>query len=372
MDKGLDIERLALIAVAHEASQGRHEGLLRLISLINRNCLEGKSLEAQTRELQREAGSFGLPLDWTVRERCERWLMTPGNGLLALGDQAYPPLLQEIPKPPPVLFASGRSELVRATQIAVVGSRRATSAGRENAYEFARGLAEAGLVVTSGLASGIDAAAHRGALDATGATVAVFGCGIDRIYPSINRDLALEIATRGLLLSEFPLGHAPTKYSFPQRNRVISGLAVGTLVVEAAQTSGSLITALQALEQGREVFAVPGPIRSALSKGCHALIRQGAVLTETVEDVLQEFPSFERNKRSVDSRPESQEPPSLAPREAHILEACDFEPIAFDRLVNKTGLTAPEVSSILVSLEMKGLVRSDHGGAFVRTGRAHS
>jgi len=368
MDKGLDIERLALIAVAHAAFHGRHEGLLRLIALINRSCLEGKSFEAQSRELQREAGNFGQPLDWTVRERCERWLATPSNRLLALGDHAYPSLLQEIPKPPPVLFASGRPELLRATQIAVVGSRRATSAGRENAYELARGLAETGLVITSGLASGIDSAAHRGALDATGGTVAVFGCGIDRIYPSINRDLALEIAAEGLLLSEFPLGFAPTKYSFPQRNRVISGLAVGTLVVEAAQTSGSLITALQALEQGREVFAVPGPIRSALSRGCHALIRQGAVLTETVEDVLQELPCFEHRKLSGTLSSESQVRPSLAPREAHILESCDFEPIAFDKLVDKTGLTAPEVSSILVSLEMKGLVRSDHGGAFVRTG----
>jgi DNA processing protein len=372
MDKGLDIERLALIAVAHAAMQSRHEPLLRLIYFINRNCLEGKSVEAQSRELKREAGSFGQPLDWAVKERCERWLATSGNRLLAFGDQAYPSLLQKIPKPPPVLFACGRSELLLATQIAVVGSRRATAAGRENAYELARGLADAGLVVTSGLASGIDSAAHRGALDATGATVAVFGCGIDRIYPSTNRDLALEIAADGVLLSEFPLGYAPTKYSFPQRNRVISGLAVGTLVVEAAQTSGSLITALQALEQGREVFAVPGPIRSALSKGCHALIRQGAVLTETVEDVLQEFPSFERTKLTGDSRPESLALPSLTAREAHILESCDFEPIAFDQLVDKTGLTAPEVSSILVALEMKGLVRSDRGGAFVRTGRAHS
>src|SRR5258705_525756 len=227
-------------------------------------------------------------------ERALAWAEQPGRALVTLGDAAYPRLLLEIPDPPALLYCRGRTELLNRPALAVVGSRNATAQGASNAEQFARTFSAAGLAIVSGLAQGIDAAAHRGGLAAEGSTIAVLGTGIDVTYPRANLALADDIASRGLLVSEFPLGTKALAHNFPRRNRLISGLAQGCLVVEAALASGSLITARAAAEQGREVFAVPGSIHSPLAKGCHALIKSGAKLAESAEDVLSELSGFRR------------------------------------------------------------------------------
>lgn len=215
------------------------------------------------------------------------WLAQPGHHLLTLHDPRYPPLLAQLPDAPLLLYIKGRIELLARPLVAVVGSRNASMQGKANAQAFARALSQAGLGVVSGLALGIDTAAHEGALPWQGSTIAVIGTGIDRVYPARNRALAHRIAAEGCIVSEYPLGMPPVAANFPRRNRIISGLAAGVLVVEAAAQSGSLITAQLAAEQGREVFALPGSIHSALAKGCHQLIREGAQLVETVDEVLQ-------------------------------------------------------------------------------------
>src|SRR4051812_45679933 len=225
-------------------------------------------------------------------EKALEWAAQAGHFITTLADETYPRALLEITDPPPLLYAVGRIELLQRTSLAVVGSRNATAQGEENAERFAQSLSEAGLTIVSGLALGIDAAAHRGGLSASGSTIAVLGTGVDVVYPRRNSALAAQIAERGLLVSEFPLGTAPAAYNFPRRNRLISGLARGCLVVEAASASGSLITARAAADQGRDVFAIPGSIHSPLSRGCHALIKSGAKLVETAEDVLSELAGF--------------------------------------------------------------------------------
>ncbi len=217
------------------------------------------------------------------------WLGEPQHYLLVWSDPDYPPLLRKIPDPPVMLYVMGDRKLLSRPQLAIVGSRNPTPMGRENARAFAKNLADAGLIITSGMALGIDGAAHRGALEAGGQTIAVAGTGLDRVYPSRHRDLAHDIVRHGALVSEFPLGTPPKPENFPVRNRLISGLSLGTLVVEAALQSGSLITARLATDQGREVFAIPGSIHSPQSRGCHALIRQGVKLVETAQDILEEL-----------------------------------------------------------------------------------
>ena len=372
MDKGLDIDELALVGVAHAALNDRPVVLGGFIQDFLRERAEFPELTVARRRLERLLRHQDLRADWQVADTVGEWLLNPRNALLVCGEASYPKLLAAIPKPPPVLMVCGDARQLALPQVAVVGSRRATQAGREIAYELARDLTGQGLAITSGLASGIDAAAHRGALDGAGVTIAVFGCGLTHIYPPTHRALAAEISDTGTLVSEFPLAARPSRYSFPRRNRVISGLALGSLVVEAALTSGSLITAMQALEQGREVFAVPGPIRSALSQGCHALIKQGAVLTETAADILRELAGFQ-GKLSPSPQAVHETPPTVSdPREQRVLEACDFEACHFDQLLERTGLTAPELSSILTALDMKGLVRSEYGGTFVRIAKSRA
>ena len=228
----------------------------------------------------------------TAVARALAWAAEPGHAVITLADESYPRLLLEIADPPPLLYARGRAELLQRSALAIVGSRNATQQGAANAEAFARTLSEAGLTIVSGLALGIDAAAHRGALQGAGSTIAVLGTGIDVIYPQRNAALAAEIAARGLIVSEFALGSAPAAQNFPRRNRLISGLARGCLVVEAALASGSLITARAAADQGRDVFALPGSIHSPLAKGCHVLIKSGAKLVESAEDVLTELSGF--------------------------------------------------------------------------------
>ena len=371
MDKGLDIDALALIAVAHAALNDRPSALGDYLREFLASY-PASTREARVRQLDRRLREQGLKADWRVAELAGEWLLEPANQLIFIGCDAYPPLLSAIPKPPPVLMVSGDAGHLKRPQVAIVGSRRATAAGRDTAYALARELAAHGLAITSGLASGIDGAAHRGALAAAAPTVAVFGCGLDHVYPPGHRELAAQIRISGTLVSELPLAARPTRHSFPRRNRIISGLALGTVVVEAALTSGSLITALQALEQGREVFAVPGPVQSTLSQGCHALIRQGAVLTERAADVLEGLDGFQGIGRRTEAEAPATPPAPLAPLEFRVLEACEFVAAGFDTLLERTGLTAPELSSILTALDMKGLVRSEYGGTFVRIAKSRA
>lgn len=294
------------------------------------------------------------------------WLAADDSALLTFADPRYPPLLREIPDPPPVLFVRGNPEVLAAPQIAVVGSRNPSRGGSDNARAFSATLARSGLTITSGLALGIDACAHQAALDSGAHTIAVAATGLDRVYPAAHRELAHRIAGHGALVSEFPLGTPPRREHFPRRNRLISGLALGVLVVEAAMKSGSLITARYAAEQGREVFAIPGSIHSPLSRGCHALIRQGAKLVETAQDILEELGALARFALAA---PADSAPARLPdePRHAQLLELMGHDPVDMDTLIALSGLTAGAVSSMLLHMELHGLVEARPGGKVQRT-----
>lgn len=299
------------------------------------------------------------------------WAEQRAAHVLTLADPRYPPQLTRIPDPPPVLYVRGRVELLREPQIAIVGSRNPSPLGLEITRDFAHRLAAAGLVVTSGLAVGIDGAAHEGAL-ATGETIAVLGTGPDRVYPARHRDLALQIIQRGALVSEFPPGWGPLASHFPRRNRLISGLSLGVLVTEAALQSGSLITARLALEQGREVFAVPGSIRNPLSRGCHALIREGARLIEDPNEIIAELAPHLRAALGT-GRPETETPraesstPGPSDEQAQLLAAMGYDPVTLDELTQRTGRPVAEISPLLLLMELEGHVSSLPGGRYVRT-----
>jgi DNA processing protein len=279
--------------------------------------------------------------------------------VITLGDPLYPESLLESPDPPVLLYAQGRIELLAASGVAIVGSRKPTPQGLENARRFARALGEAGITVVSGLALGIDGAAHEGALDSGGTTVAVVGTGLDRVYPRRHLALARRIADHGLLLSEYALGTPSMPSNFPRRNRIIAGLTRGTLVVEAALQSGSLITARLASEAGREVFAIPGSIHSPQSRGCHWLIRQGAKLVESAEDILEELrPGLPRTAAPDSTGDDTLEDPLLA--------ALGHEPATLDALVARTGCPAAELNARLLELELDGHVARLAGQLFQR------
>jgi DNA processing protein len=286
------------------------------------------------------------------------WLAEPNNHLVTLADEGYPKSLLETADPPPLLYVKGRLDLLNAPAIAIVGSRNATAQGKKDAESFARTLADGGLCVVSGLALGIDAAAHRGGLAGMASSIAVVGTGLDIVYPASNRELAHQLAQRGAIVSEFGLGTPSMAANFPRRNRIISGLARGVLVVEAAVRSGSLITARLAGEQGREVFAIPGSIHSALSKGCHRLIKQGAKLVESAQDILEELGAVPPLSAATPSAPAANE------RDDGFLRHLGHEPCAIDTLVARTGLTADRVSSILLELELAGRVAALPGGLY--------
>ena len=299
--------------------------------------------------------------DWSEDEQLQRtlgWLTSPGNHLITLADSDYPPQLLQIADPPPLLYVKGRRELLTAQAIAVVGSRNATPQGISNAEQFSRSLSAAGLTITSGLALGIDAAAHQGGLSGAGSSIAVIGTGLDIIYPRRNKEIALRLAKEGAIVSEFPLGTPAIAGNFPRRNRIISGLSRGCLVVEATLNSGSLITARLAAEQGREVFAIPGSIHSPFSKGCHALIKQGVKLVESAADILEELhwqmPVKQPSASTVD---ETTDP---------LLVAMGFDPIGIDLLAIRSNLSAEEISAQLLTLELDGKVASLPGGLYQR------
>jgi DNA processing protein len=294
------------------------------------------------------------------------WLQQPDNRLLTLADGEYPQSLLQTADPPVVLYVCGRVELLQHAALAVVGSRNPTPGGLADAEAFAEALSHAGLTIVSGLALGIDAAAHRGGLRGASSTIAVLGTGLDRVYPARHRELAHDIAQRGLLISEFALGTPAVASNFPRRNRIISGLARGCLVVEAALHSGSLITARQALEQGRDVFAVPGSIHSPLSKGCHWLIKQGAKLVESAQDVLEELDLSPGSNLAPNPETLSRPVSPLTPEEAALLAAAGFAPVDLDMVCARGGLTPDAASAMLLKLELEGYMSRLPGGLFQR------
>lgn len=308
-----------------------------------------------------------------LSEAARAYLAFGGRGVVAPADADYPPLLAKLPDPP-LLFYEGDLNLALTAQIAIVGSRSATAGGLEIAEQFARAFIAAGFTVTSGLAAGIDAAAHRASLAAGGATIAVVGTGLDLVYPASNRKLAGDIAERGLLISQFPPGTPPRKGHFPLRNAVIAGLSLGTLVIEAGQRSGALITARLAGDAGREVFAVPGSIRNPYARGCHRLIRQGAALVETPDEVIAalapmalELAGLLRAELDAEAKPEKAKPRRSAdPAVRAVLAALGHDPADLDTLVARSGLTVQELSSTLVSMELDGLVTA-RLGRYTRT-----
>jgi DNA processing protein len=278
------------------------------------------------------------------------WAALPGHRILTLADADYPPQLLEISDPPTVLYVAGDAALLSNPALAVVGSRNATPQGIRIARDFATTLAQSGWVIVSGLALGIDAAAHDGALAAGGGTVAVVGTGADRLYPARNKALADRIRKNGVIVSEFPLGTPAAAENFPRRNRVISGLARGVLVVEAAPESGSLITARLAGEQGREVFAIPGSIHSPQSRGCHHLIRQGAKLVESTRDILEELGAFST------PAPDAPLTTDATGETGFVLTRLGHDACALDELAQRTGLTADRLLPLLLELELEGRV----------------
>ncbi|MEW6703409.1 MAG: DNA-processing protein DprA [Pseudomonadota bacterium] len=295
-----------------------------------------------------------------------RWLGEDSRrSIITLADPAYPPLLLQTADPPLLLYLQGRAELLRASSIAIVGSRNPSPSGRENAREFAAHFSRQGLTVVSGMAAGIDGAAHEGALEGPGSTVAIVGTGIDRVYPKRHLQLAHRIAEQGLMVSEFPLGTHPLPENFPQRNRIIAGLSLGTLVVEAAVQSGSLITARQAAEMGREVFAIPGSIHAPQARGCHALIKQGAKLVEGADDVLEEL------RLPLPANDSPSDAPNCAPAtgsEDPLLAAVGHDPVTLDALVARTGWPPQQLGARLLELELEGRVVRLPGGLFQRRG----
>jgi DNA processing protein len=302
------------------------------------------------------------------------WIQDPHHHLVAFTDPRYPASLHALEPRPVVLYVAGTPEVLSEPQLSIVGSRNPTPAGRDTAFDLAESLAARGLAITSGLAEGIDSAAHRGALAAQGVTLAVLGNGIDSVYPRSNHRLSEEIRFRGALISEFPLGTPPRRENFPQRNRIIAGLSLGTLVVEAARRSGSLITARLAGDQNRELFAVPGSIHNPLSRGCHELIRQGAKLTETVGDILSElnFSAFFRSGRSASGSLGSAAELEAGMDKEHkiLLDALGFDPADVDMLVVRTGFKAEAVSSMMLILELEGHVQAAPGGRYSRVVRS--
>ncbi|MGO9513833.1 MAG: DNA-processing protein DprA [Steroidobacteraceae bacterium] len=324
---------------------------------------ERAGIPAPAREFLRKAAAGP-----SIAER--KWLERPGHCVLPFTDPRFPALLRSSADCPTALFVAGNVDALREPQLAVVGSRNPTAQGRDTAFEFAQYLAERGLAITSGLAQGIDTAAHRGALAAQGITLAVLGSGVDVVYPRSNLALGEAVEQQGALVSEFALGSAPRRAHFPRRNRIIAGLCLGTLVVEAARRSGSLITARAANDRGREVFAIPGSIHNPLSRGCHELIKQGAKLTETPDDILTELnfsASFANDLRAAAAPAQpAPAPPGMDKEHKILLDALGFDSADLDMLIVRTGFKPEAVSSMMLILELEGHVQAAPGGRYSR------
>ena len=342
----------------------RSQGTAAKVVSLPRRELIAAGLDAKT-VARLKSPDAALLADW------RRWLEGPDHALVTVDSPGYPPLLQALPDPPLALWIVGaRPDLLQAPQLAMVGSRNPTRSGRDTAERFARYLGDRGLTITSGLATGIDGACHRGGLAGAAGTVAVLGSGLDVIYPAAHDALAQSIIADGLLISEYPPETPPRSLHFPQRNRIIAGLSVGTLVVEAARRSGALITARLAAEYGREVFAIPGSIHSPLAKGCHRLIKDGAKLVEDATDVLVELASL-LQVSITDEAPAAEleiisESLTEQPGYPQLLKAMDFDPCTLGEISERTRLTTAELSSMLLLLELEGLVEALPGGRYCR------
>jgi len=331
-------------------------------------------------ELPAAAESWLRAPDLALIDRDLRWLVGADHHLLTLQSEDYPPLLSAIAAAPAALFVHGDPNCLWQPQIAIVGSRNASAGGLANARAFASALVQAGLTITSGLAEGIDGAAHRAALDCGGSSVAVLGTGVDRIYPRCHARLAERLIANGALVSEFALGTPGQPENFPRRNRIISGLSLGTLVVEAGLQSGSLITARLAAEQGREVFAIPGSIHNPLARGCHRLLGQGAKLVESAQDVLEELgplaaelgaelrARLHRDDAATATTSGGMSAALANPEHRGLLAALGFDPVDFDTLLARSGLTAAQISSMLTTLELDGVVALLPGNCYQRIG----
>lgn len=344
-------------------------GPARFLKLLEHYDGNPQTIIASSEELTPTLRSYLQNPNTAAIERDLEWLQAKeGRHIICIDSPLYPTLLKTINDPPPILFVAGDPACLSQPQIAMVGSRNPSIGGCEHAQAFATDLSHAGLVITSGLALGIDTAAHRGALLANGKTVAVTGNGLDSIYPAQNKTLAGDIAKHGAIVSEFPPGMPPLAANFPRRNRIISGLSVGTLVIEAAIRSGSLITARLATEQGREVFALPGSINNPMAKGCHRLIREGATLVETSSHIVEELASLlgamegdleteisENNSKIVEK-----------PQNSPLFDYLGYDPVDIDTLVERSGLTAEQVSAILLGLELHGSIEALPGGRYCR------
>ena len=298
--------------------------------------------------------------NWDRIEGDLAWLENPDNQVITLQDNRYPPQLREIADPPPILFVRGNIVLLHTPQIAIVGSRNPTSDGKKIAHDFAASLCDAGFTITSGLALGIDAAGHRGALASNGFTIAVAGTGLDLVYPASHKQLATDIVATGAMVSEFPPGTAAHANHFPRRNRIISGLSQGLLVVEAAQQSGSLISARMALEQNREVFAIPGSIHNPLARGCNALIREGAKLVETTQHIIEELGQHYQTLNKIQA---TQSQSLLDLEQQKLLNLILYSPTSVDNLVTQTGQSVEIIASMLLLLELQGYISSAPGGS---------
>lgn len=344
----------------------------------SRQALRSLGLSEEAIDALREPDAEAIAADLA-------WLAGDGCHFISWEDEAYPALLRQIPSPPAALFVAGDPDALWQPQVAVIGSRNPTAGGLEHARAFSAALARAGMTVTSGLASGIDSAAHQAALDAGGYTVAVCGTGPDAVYPAVSRGLATRIRGHGALVTEYPTGTAPRRGNFPARNRIISGLSLGVLVIEAGLNSGTLITARQAGEQGREVFALPGSLHNPMVKGCHRLIREGARLVETVQDVLSELGPMaqelaaalraevagaEAGSSLPEQRAKGQADELLQdPEYQRLWEALAYDPRTVAELVEMTGLPVQAVSSMLLMLDLKGRVETHSSGRYSRVQR---
>lgn len=333
--------------------------------------LAGTGLNETTRQavLAYQNGDFAAE----YLRRVDDWLLDPRHHLIFWDDDNYPPMLRNIPDPPLILYVRGNLQSIYQPQLAIVGSRNASQSGLRNTRLFAAELSRAGFVITSGMALGVDGAAHQAAVDNQAPTVAVLGCGVDVVYPRRHAKLVESIVQhQGAIVSEYPLGTVPIGYNFPQRNRIISGLSAGVLVVEAALRSGSLITARQALEQGREVFALPSTLNNPQGHGCHALIREGATLVETVQHIIEPLASLLGSYVPEDTESGVIEEPAVAvntsalPADAErILQLIDYDFITLDALVSRAGLPAEEVMAQLVGLELEGFIEQ-HPEGYIR------
>ena len=343
-------------------------GPITYLNLVQRFGTPEAVLAAPARDVAQFAGAavakaLASGPDPRLVDRSLAWMDLPGHHLLTAESTAYPDMLRQIPDPPIVLYAIGRVELLQRPCLAIVGSRNCTPQGARDARTFAHDLSKAGLCIASGLALGIDAAAHRGGLEGGASSIAVMGTGADIFYPRSNEDLARQLSEQGCIVTEFPLATPPLRGNFPSRNRLISGLSRGVLVVEAAEKSGSLLTARLALHQNREVFAMPGPIHSTLTKGCHNLIRDGATLVEFARDVLVELRLASPTRVS---------PPTSAPPAATdpVLQAIGFECVSPDQIAQRTGLAVAAIAARLSRLQIDGEIEAVAGGGFQRVERA--